>query len=274
MCVEGCQETVMRRLTRRGLLKGTAVAVAGASTATALPAPASAQTSARAFTHAIDLTHTLFEDFPTYFGSPQLEIEPVFTFSEHGFNVNRWHMGEHVGTHLDAPIHFSADGPSADMLSAGELVVPLAVVDIKEKVSDNPDAQVTPDDLDAWIAAHGPLPQGGAVAMNSGWAQFANDAQFRNADADGVMHFPGFHEDAAHMMMEAGVVGMLVDTLSLDIGPSQDFATHYVWLPSGRWGVECVANLDAVPANGATLVLGAPKIRGATGGPSRIFALV
>jgi kynurenine formamidase len=89
------------------------------------------------------------------------------------------------------------------------------------------------------------------------------------------MHFPGFHPDAAKFLMgERRVSGIAVDTLSLDFGGSKDFATHYAWLPSGRWGMECIASLDQVPAKGATLVVGGPKIAGATGGPSRLFALL
>jgi len=94
-------------------------------------------------------------------------------------------------------------------------------------------------------------------------------------DAQGGLHFPGFHPDATDWLLkERQVRGMAVDTLSLDYGASKDFKTHYAWLPSGRWGLECVANLDRVPARGATLVVGAPKIRGATGGPTRLLALV
>ena len=76
------------------------------------------------------------------------------------------------------------------------------------------------------------------------------------------------------LMEETGAASIAVDTLSLDYGMSGDFATHYAWLPSGRFGIECVANLDKVPAKGATLVVGAPKHKGGTGGPARIFALV
>ena len=70
------------------------------------------------------------------------------------------------------------------------------------------------------------------------------------------------------------VVGIAVDTLSLDNGPSKDFRVHRLWLPTGRWGLENVANLDKVPAAGATLVVGAPKVKNATGGPTRLIALV
>ena len=76
------------------------------------------------------------------------------------------------------------------------------------------------------------------------------------------------------LLLETGAVGMAVDTLSLDYGQSADFATHYAWLPTNRWGIENLANLDAVPAKGATLVVGAPKHRGGSGGPARVFAMV
>ena len=75
--------------------------------------------------------------------------------------------------------------------------------------------------------------------MNSGWDKHVSSDFFRNADADKVMHFPGFHVEAANMLMEeANVAGIAVDTLSLDHGPSADFATHYAWLPTNRWGIE------------------------------------
>jgi len=110
--------------------------------------------------------------------------------------------------------------------------------------------------------------------MNSGWDKHVNSDKFRNADDENTMHFPGFHADAATMLIEeTGAVGIAVDTLSLDYGPSPDFATHYAWLPANRWGLECVANLDDMPATGATLIVGAPKHRGGTGGPTRVFAM-
>ena len=76
------------------------------------------------------------------------------------------------------------------------------------------------------------------------------------------------------LLEESSAVAMAVDTLSLDHGPSQDFATHYAWLPAGRYGIENLANLDALPENGATIIVGAPKTKGGTGGPARIFAAI
>jgi len=175
---------------------------------------------------------------------------------------------------MDAPFHFSMED-TADTIPVENLVGALAVVDIRAKAEENPDAQVTPDDLKAWEEANGELPAGVIVAMNSGWDEFVNSEKFRNADDDGGMHFPGFHLEAVQFLLEErDAKGIMVDTLSLDYGPSADFAVHYEWLPSNRWGIECAANLGNLPAVGATVIVGGPKIAGATGGPSRVIALV
>lgn len=274
MCAPGCQEHLHSRFSRRGFLKaaGAMTALAAAACSPIAPAPPRAPTT---FTRAVDLTHTIWPDFPTYFGVPQLQIEVLNTFADSGFNMNNWHIGEHTGTHMDAPFHFSADGLTADAVPIANLVVPLAVVDIRAKAAANPDAQLTPDDLLAWEAAHGRVPEGACVAMLSGWDAYIEQPMFRNADANGGMHFPGIHAEAAGWLIEErNVVGIAVDTLSLDYGQSADFATHYAWLPTNRWGLENVANLADLPAKGATLVVGGPKILGATGGPSRVIALV
>jgi kynurenine formamidase len=273
-----CQHCVIERvkermLDRRSLFRG-AGAVAAAATV-GLAAPAEAQTPAVSVSSgkARDLTHEVHRDFPTYFGAPQLRIEPKFTYAKDKFNLNEWVLVEHTGTHMDAPLHFSPDGRSVAEIAVENLVVPLAIIDIREKAAANADAQVTPDDIKAWIGKNGPIPERACVAMNSGWDAFVTGPKFRNADDKKVMHFPGFHEEAAKMLIETTTAsGIAVDSLSLDYGPSPDFATHYAWLPTGRWGLEAVANLGQLPARGAMLVVGAPKIRGATGGPCRVFA--
>ena len=164
---------------------------------------------------------------------------------------------------------------TVDQLPLANLACPLCVIDIAARAQDNPDAQVTPADITAWEGAHGPIPAGAWVAMHSGWDAHVASDKFRNADAAGVMHFPGFHPEAAALLLEGRqAVGIGVDTLSLDYGASKDFAVHYAWLPSNRWGIECLAGLGALPASGATLIVGAPKVKGATGGPARILALV
>ncbi|GIK74248.1 MAG: cyclase [Chloroflexota bacterium] len=283
MCVPACTKKIASDLGRRTFLRSAAglaaaTALAGCAPITArsgIPqAIASTANTTHSFSRIFDLTHTLAPNFPTFGGDPQLELETLVTLANDGYNMLRWLLVEHTGTHMDAPYHFS-DGLSADQIAVEDLMGPLAVVDIRAKAEENPDAQLTPDDLTAWESEHGPIPDGAIVAMNSGWDAHVATDKFRNVDDSGVMHFPGFHIEAIEMLLqERNVKGIFVDTLSLDFGPSPDFAVHYRWLPANKWGIENVANLGALPPSGAIAIVGGPTIAGATGGPSRIFALV
>ncbi len=171
-------------------------------------------------------------------------------------------------------MHFSADGHSVDEIPVESLVCALVKVDIAARAAEDADTTVTPDDLKAWIAAHGDIPEGACVAMDSGWSAKIGSDGFRNADGDGVMHFPGFHVEAAQMLVEeTGARAIATDTLSLDPGNSASFDAHYAWLPTNRYGIENLANLGNVPASGATLIVGAPKHARGTGGPARVFAM-
>jgi len=258
-------------LSRRRFFTGGLAAAAGAAAlaATTAPTPVFAQAPAKT----ADLTHELWDTFPTYFGGQQLFYDKKFSFEKDTFNLYELRLSEHTGTHIDAPLHFSADGKSVAELALEDLVAPLVVIDIKAKAAENPDSQVTPDDIKAWISANGELPEGAIVAMNSGWDKHVATDKFRNADADKGMHFPGFHVEAVKLLLEGSTKAIAVDTLSLDFGQSPDFIVHNTWLPAGRYGIEGIANLDAVPVKGATIIVGAPKIRAGTGGPARVFAL-
>jgi kynurenine formamidase len=283
MCVPACSRKIARDLlNRRGFLKAAAGAVSLAAAActpvSATPPAGSAAAGASSgqisFSRVVDLTHTMTVDFPTYGGEQQLTIETIYQLAGDGYNMLRWLLVEHTGTHMDAPFHFS-DGESADQIATENLHGPLAVIDIRSRAEGDPDTQLTPDDIAAWEAQHGPLPAGAIVGMLSGWDQYVRNEKYRNADADGVMHFPGFHIETIEMLLgERDVKGILVDSLSLDYGPSADFAVHYRWLPANKWGIECVANLGELPASGAHVIVGGPKIAGATGGMTRIFALI
>src|SRR6266850_7882983 len=271
MCVPGCQEALRAGLSRRRFFKGAAAAsfaaVAASEPVVAVP---------RRFRGAVDLTHTMSPDFPTFFGVPGIELEKKFDLKKDGFNLYWWRITEHAGTHLDAPIHFSDSGATAEKIAADTLVVPLAVVDVAAKAAQNPDYLLTREDLAEWEKKHRRLPDNCCVAMQSGWAQHvSNPAKFTGKDGAGTFHFPGVSPQAAEWLLkERKVLGLAVDTLSLDNGPSKDFKTHHIWLPSGRWGLENVANLEKLPAAGATLVVGVAKVKDATGGPARLIALV
>ena len=276
MCLPNCLPTVARRMRdeppRRRFLKAAALAPVAAVPALSPLSPAALAQNADGGRRVVDLTHVFTPEFPTFYNGTGITVNILASGS---YNSQEWLVNEHAGTHMDAPLHFSENGLSADQIPPEQLVSPLAVVDIREKSHANPDAQLTPDDLRRWESANGEIPQGAVVAMLSGWAEFVHSKKFRNADDDGTMHFPGFHPEAAEFMMtERNVVGMAVDTLSLDHGPSADFPVHYDWLPTGRWGLECVAEMHQLPPVGATIFVGSPKVRGATGGQTRILALV
>lgn len=274
MCNICIDQGINAEATRRGMMA--AAATAAASGLMLSPGSAMAQESRRvSFERVVDLTHPLTQDFPTYFGTPAFSVEDMFTWDENKVNLKALTYPEHVGTHFDAPIHFSEDGASVDELPIENLVCPLAVVDVRVAASEDADYRVTPDDIRAYEAEHGEIPHGACVAMLSGWAGKVRTDAFRGADDDGVLHFPGFHAETADFLMrERQVNGLGVDTLSLDHGPSTDSLVHYAWLPSGRWGVECLLGLENLPASGATLIAGAPKFVGSTGGPGRVMALV
>lgn len=274
MCHHCVVETVKQQMLDRRRFFAGAAAAAATVTAAALPARA-ADVAGAMVGKPVDLTHELHTDFPTYGGTPQLSMKRLYDFKANGYNMFEYTINEHTGTHLDAPLHFTENGHSVAEIPVENLVVPLCVIDIRDRAAGNADAQVTPDDIKAWTAAHGAIPPGACIAMNSGWDAHVNTPKFRNADDKNVMHFPGFHVEAAKMLIEDGnAAGIAVDSLSQDFGPSADFAFHYAWLSAGRWGLECIANLNAMPASGATLVVGAPKMRGGTGGPARVFGLM
>ena len=145
MCVPGCQEALHATLSRRGFFRGAAAAGFAASAVVSADAKSNAESSAGAiaargpFKAVVDLTHTMSPEFPTFFGVPGIEIQKQYEFKKDGFNLNWWRLIEHAGTHLDAPIHFSEDGATADTIVAGELVVPLAVIDVRKQAEKDAD---------------------------------------------------------------------------------------------------------------------------------------
>ncbi|WP_333824364.1 cyclase family protein [Pinisolibacter sp.] len=223
----------------------------------------------------VDLTHPLSPAFPTWDGVPGLALERRAEVATDGYRLHIWHLDEHIGTHLDAPRHYDPLGLDAASIPDEDLILPLVVIDVRARAARDPDHALDLADIAVHESAHGVIPPGACVAMLSGWGARVADAGFRNADASGVMHFPGFSLAAARVLAEVrDAKALAVDTLSLDPGASPDLPVHRFWLPSGRYGLECVANLEQVPARGATIVVGAPKIAGATGGPCRLLALL
>jgi kynurenine formamidase len=261
-----------RAMLKMGLYATAAAASAGIAAATSAEA---APVRPTRFSNVLDLTHVLGPDTPLFSdGDPAFSIKPFVTH-ESGYYGNVISYWEHVGTHMDAPIHFDPDGMFVDQIAPQNLVVPAVVINITAKAQRDPDALVTPDDLRAYERRYGRIPANAAVLLASGWgARIGSTVTHRNADASGVMHFPGFGKEAVDFLIaERNVAGIGVDTLSLDHGPSTTFAVHYTWLSTAKWGLENLANLEAIPPSGATLFVGAPRIASGSGGPSRVFAV-
>ena len=263
--IEGVRQSSQ---SRRSFLARSAAAGAAALAASVLSAQ---KTLAQSSGKVVDLTHTFDENFPTFDGKPGIAMEKVEDFKTNGYTIYKLTIFEHSGTHIDAPLQFTADGTSVADLVPANLVGPLCVIDIKAKAKDDPNAMVSKADIEAWVSANGEIPKGACVAMNSGWSARLGDPSYRTLP-DGNFAFPGFAKEATDMLADIGVASIAVDTLSLDPGSSKDFAVHNSWLPGGRYGIENVNNLDMLPAKGATVFVGAPKHRGGTGGPARVMA--
>jgi kynurenine formamidase len=257
-------------LSRRALFTG-AAATSAALVASGLTSarPALAQAAGRV----VDLTHAYDGAFPTFDGNPGILYEPAVKFADSGYQLWKLTIFEHTGTHIDAPLHFTEDGTSVADLAPERLVCPLCVLDLTAKAAEDANAMVEPEDIEAWVSAHGDIPAGACVALHSGWAAKVASPEYRNTP-DGKFAFPGFSKAATDMLAGLDVASIGVDTLSLDPGNSADFAVHFSWLPGGRFGIENMANLDQLPAAGATVFIGAPKHAGGTGGPARVMAVV
>jgi kynurenine formamidase len=274
---------------RRGFLKaaGGCAAAAAASVASSAFGMQEVVQSPRptTFSKVVDLTHTLTSDFPAWFtpgekigdaiAPPALTATLDMSMAEGMpadlYKVSYW---EHVGTHVDSPNHFGGEA-SVDRIPAKELVAPLVVVDIARRAEKDPLTRLTPEDLKAWETRHGRIPDGAFVALRGGWDRKVKDrAAFLNRGPGGEIRQPGFHPDATRMLLEdRSVVAIGMDGLNFDNPANDGFPVHLMWLPAGRWGVENLKDLDKLPAAGATIIVGAPKFEGGTGGPSRVLAL-
>lgn len=275
MCLPGTVEAVRERvetegppkLSRRSILAGGL----GAAAAVALPRPAAAsRLPARGLA---DLTHTFRAGFPVYtFDNPTRRT--LVTVEANGFYAQEWTFGEHSGTHMDAPGHFIANGRRSPAITTRELLLPAVVIDISRRAARNPDAEVTVDDLVRFERRHGRIPTGAAVLMYSGWeTRVGSEEAYRNADASGTYHFPGFGVEAVEwLLVNRNIRAIGVDTLSLDPGNSTTFDSHVTLLAADRYGLENVANLATIPARGATIFVGLIPWEEGSGGPCRVLA--
>lgn len=284
MCAPDVIQGVAERLDRRRFLGLASAGAAALVSGAALPLEAAGQgrrpparpapPPARGRT-VMSLSHVLTSQFPIWPGFTPLEVKKIKDHDADGFYANTWMLVEHHGTHVDAPLHFVKGKWSADEIPDEALVAPAVVLHIGDRAKTDPDATLTVDDLRTWELKYGRIPAGAAVFMNSGWEIRASDqAAYRNADPHNVMHFPGFSKAAAEFLVkERSIAGIGVDTLSLDPGNSKDFAAHRMILGANKWGIENLTNLGRIPDAGATVFVGVPRVKGASGGPARVLAV-
>ena len=195
------------------------------------------------------------------------------------YTMASFSASEHLGTHIDSPIHFAKDGLTTEAIPLAKLTGPAVVVDIAAACAKDRDYRASVADLEAWERAHGRIPAGAIVLFRSGWGRFWGDraAYFGNAKVGAAtgLHFPGVSKEAATFLAKQRQVdGVGIDTPSIDHGPSQDFIAHRILGAAGVYNLENVANLEKLPARGATLIALPMKIKGGTGGPVRIIALL
>jgi kynurenine formamidase len=186
---------------------------------------------------------------------------------------------EHGGTHMDAPIHFGDRKSTVDQIPVSRLIGPAMVVDVRPQCAADPDYELTVQDLQSWELRHGRIPGGALVLMLTGWGRHWPDRTrylgSATPDAADTLHFPGFSRAAADFLVsQRAVRGVGIDTASIDPGRSRDFPAHRVVNGADVYALENVASLDRLPPTGAVVIALPMKIRGGTGGPVRIIALL
>jgi len=210
-------------------------------------------------------------------------LEPVSNFDDDGpmWSWNNLHVGEHTGTHVDAPCHWVSgrDGASVDEIPPTRLIGPAVVLDFTAEAEADADFLLEPEHFVAWEAQNGPLPDGAWLLFRTGWASRGDDPEaFANADEAGP-HTPGISVAGAEWLAtESSITGFGVETVGIDAGCAggmePPFPAHYHLLGANKYGLTSLRGLDRLPLTGAVLVVAPLPIVGGTGSPARVFALV
>lgn len=227
-------------------------------------------------TRIVDLTHALAAKYPAWPGDAKpFEATVNATVEKNGYFTRRVTFLEHFGTHLDAPAHFPPGKATVDQIPPEKLFVPAVVIDVRAEAAKNADYQLTPAKIEEWEKKNGRISAGAIVLLRSGWAsRWPDEKRYRNTDAAGTMHFPGFSVEAVKVLLTRKVVALGTDTLSIDHGASKTFDAHKLSHGAGLYHLENLADLSALPETGALLVVAPIKLEGGSGGPARVFALL
>jgi kynurenine formamidase len=194
------------------------------------------------------------------------------------YSAGRYTASEHGGTHLDSPIHFGKGQATTEQIPLSKLIAPVIVVDVTQACAANRDYRLSAADLKKWEQANGAIPAGCIAMTRTGWGRYWPDKKrYLGTDHPGDtanLRFPGIARDAALLLVERRVAGVAIDTASMDYGQSKDFTAHQALNGAGIYGLENIANLEKVPLKGATVIALPMKIKGGSGGPVRIVALL
>jgi kynurenine formamidase len=223
----------------------------------------------------LDLTQLLNDKIPTFGGERDgFRYETLSDSKKDGYASGAFRIPEHFGTHVDAPAHFIVGKETIEKVKVKKFIAPAVVIDIRAKVEANADYQLTAEDIQEFEKG-GAIPEGAAVLLLTGWDKRFNEPEkYRNADANGVLHFPGFSLEAIqYLLRNPKIVALGIDTLSIDYGPSKNFQGHRISHGSGLYHIENMTNLDKLPARGAVIFVGVLPIASGSGSPARVLAI-
>ena len=236
----------------------------------------------------VDLTQPLSERTPVlrlpepFANTPPLSRTELSRFDDRGpaWAWSVLELGEHTGTHFDAPIHWitGKDGEDVASVAPSRLLAPAVVVDKSAEAAQDPDYLLTIDDMRAFEAEHGPLPEGGWLLLRTGWDARAHDQEAFLNVSGGQPHTPGPDVECARWLADSPIAGVGVETVGTDAGSAggfdPPFPVHSFLLGAGKYGLTQLANLAELPPTGALIVVAPLKLVEGTGSPSRVLALV
>ncbi|MGY2401651.1 cyclase family protein [Pseudomonas sp. SDO5271_S396] len=225
------------------------------------------------YSKVVSLSHPITPRIPLWPGDPPVQFADVASLEKDGYFLRRFSMGEHSATHMNAPNSFYADGMGIDGYAPQDLVRHAVVIDVRARCT--ADYEISAQDIQDWERQHGIIEPGCVVLMYTGWQHLWNDpAAFFGHDAHGS-HFPGIGEAAiVFLLSQRQVAGVGIDTHGVDPGQSTTFATNHAVLAGNGIVLECLTNLDRLPAKGATVVIGVLALEGGSGSPISVMAFI